>query len=426
MDRRKFFECMLGGTALSIAALSEANAAVYESLKSLNQKYQKSPDGVYWEAVRKHYLFDDNLIMMNNGTVGPMPEPVYNTLMKSFKVQLTTPVNCYTYLPRKRDGIRSKIAKYIGAMPEEVAIIRNTTEGMNFFINGMDMKPGDEIIMSNHEHPGGYNPVRLKEKRYGIKVKIADLKVPSKSVGEIVDAFEKQMTSRTRLIVISHTIYITGLIAPIKELAEMAHKRGVMVLADSAHGFGMLDLNMHDLGIDGWCTSPYKWGGAPPEAGVFYVKKDVQDQIWASTASSGWDTKKDATKFETLSQRADPLIIALGEAVEFHNVIGKARVARRIQTLGSHLRAELAKIPGVKLHVPQDSYLSAGLTACSIKGVDPQYIVNYLREKYNIVIRTIGSESAGTRGVRISTNIFVSDKHVEMLLEGMRYLASNA
>ncbi|MFC1477015.1 aminotransferase class V-fold PLP-dependent enzyme [candidate division KSB1 bacterium] len=426
MDRRRFFECMLGGSALSIAALNELNAAVYDNIRSLNLQYQQSPDGVYWEAIRKHYAFKDKLIMMNNGTVGPMPTPVFNTLMKYFEVQLTSPVDCYTYLSGKRDETREKVAQYVNASPDEIAIVRNTTEGMNFIANGLDLKPGDEVLMSDLEHPGGIHPWRLKEKRYGIKVKEVHIGAPPRDVDEIVSAFEKAITGKTRVISISHTIFITGLIAPIKELSEMAHNKGIVVLADAAHGLGMLDLNMHDMGVDFWCTSPYKWFGAPPEAGVLYVRKDVQDKVWPTTASSGWDTHQSAKKFETLSQRADPLILALGEAVEFQKQIGKKRIARRIQTMSSFLREELGKIPRVRLHTNKDSYLAAGLTAFSIEGVDPQYMVDYLREKYNIVIRTIGSDAKGTRGVRVSTNIFVSLKNVETLLEGIHYLARTA
>lgn len=426
MDRRMFFKSMLGGTALSVAALTEANAAIYSSLKALNQKHQQSPDGVYWDGVRKHYLFENDLVMMNNGTVGPMPEPVYNELMKAFKVQVTCPVECYTYLSRSRAKVRAKVEQFIGADPGEVAIVRNTTEGMNFFANGLEMNHGDEVIITNHEHPAGLHPWGLKAKRYGITIKTVDLGVPSKSVDEIVESIKKAITPRTKVISLSHTIYITGLIAPMKEISELAHKKDILVLADSAHGFGMLNLNMKELGIDAWCTSPYKWGGAPPEAGIYYVRKEVHDRLWPTTASSGWDSRKDATKFETLSQRADPLIIALGEAIEFQNVITKRRISRRIQTLGSTVRDRLDEIPEVKLHLPKDPYLASGLTAFSIKGVDPQYIVDYLREKYNIVVRTIGREKDGSRGVRVSTNIFIADEHVDMLVEGVKNLAEMA
>lgn len=425
MDRRDFVRCMIGGSALSIVAMNKLNAAVYQSITKLNQKFIKdnSPDGVYWDAVAKHFMFQDGVIMMNNGTVGPMPEPVFNTLMKYFKVQATNPYDCYNFFPDLLDGVRDKVAEFINASPDEVVINRNTTEGINTAIHGLDMKEGDEVLISSLEHPAGINPLKLKEKRFGIKVTEIPIGVPPKSIEEIVSAFEKAITPKTKVIFISHTVYITGLISPIKEISEMAHKHDILVIVDSAHGIGMLDLNMKEMGADVFCSSPYKWLGAPTGCGVMYMKKDVQDKIYPLIATGGWDTNEGARRFETLSQRADPLIFALGEATDFQTAIGKKRIERRIKTLAGYFKQELQKIPKVRLHTPTDPYLSGGLTAFSIEGVDAEMIVDFIREKYNIVIRTIGRERDNTRGVRVSTNFYISLKQVDVLLEGIHHMA---
>jgi len=423
-SRRDFVKYLLAGSALSVSALNRLNAAVYQSITSLNQKYieDESPDGVYWDALSKHFLFQDKLIMMNNGTVGPMPKPVFNTLIRHFKVQVTNPFDVYNFIPRKKEEVRAKLARFISASPDEVVITRNTTEGMNFVANGLDLKEGDEVLLSTMEHPGGTHPWKLKEKRYGIKIREVPIGLPPKNVDEIVDAFQKAITPSTKVISISHTVYISGLIAPLKELSKMAHEKGVFVLADSAHGIGMLNLNMKELGVDFFATSPYKWLGAPTGVGLLYVRKEAQDKLWPTIASGGWDSYENARKFETLGQRADALIIALGEAVDFQNAVGRERIERRIKTLAGYLKREMKKIPGVKLHTSQDPYLSGGLTAFSIEGVEARKIVNYMREKYNIVVRTIGNKKAGTYGVRVSTHIYVSFKHVDMFLEGIRHL----
>ncbi len=423
-SRRDFVKYLLAGSALSLSALNKLNASVYQSITSLNQKYieDESPDGMYWDALSKHFLFKDGLIMMNNGTVGPMPKPVFNTLMKYFRTQVTNPFDVYNFIPRKKEEVRYKLAQFINASPDEVVITRNTTEGMNFVASGLDMKEGDEVLLSTMEHPGGTHPWRLKEKRFGIKIKEVPIGLPPKNVNEIVSAFEKAITPRTRIISISHTVYISGLIAPLKELSQMAHEKNVLVLADSAHGIGMLDLNMKELGIDFFAASPYKWLGAPTGRGLLYVRKEAQDKLWPTIASSGWDRHQSARKFETLGQRADALTIALGEAINFQDAVGKERIERRIKTLAGYLKRELKEIPGVKLHTSQDPYLSGGLTAFSVEGVEPRKIVNFMREKYNIVIRTIGNRKMGTYGVRVSTHIYVSFKHVDMFLEGLRHL----
>lgn len=424
LSRRDFVKYLLGGSALSLASLNKLNASIYQSITSLNQKYieDESPDGVYWDAISKHFLFQDGLIMMNNGTVGPMPKPVFNTLMKSFRVQVTNPFDVYNFMPRKKQEVRAKLARFVDASPDEVVISRNTTEGMNFAANGLDLKKGDEVLLSSMEHPGGIHPWKLKEKRYGIKINNVPIGLPPKSVDEFVDSFRKVLTPRTKVISISHAVFISGLISPLKELSKMAHEKGVLVVADGAHSIGMLNLNMKELGIDFFATSPYKWLGAPTGVGLLYVKKEVQDKVWPTIASGGWDSYENSRKYETVGQRADPLIIALGEAIDFQDAIGKERIERRIKTLASYLKRELSKIPGVVLHTSKDPYLSGGLTAFHVEGVEPQKMVNYIREKYNIVIRTIGNKKAGTYGVRVSTHIYVSFKHIDMLLEGIKHL----
>jgi isopenicillin-N epimerase len=427
LSRREFVKYFVAGSALSLSALGKLNASIYQSISSLNQKYieDESPDGVYWEALKKQFLFEDGIIMMNNGTVGPMPKPVFNTLISCFKVQCTNPFDVYNFIPRKIETVRRKLAEFIGASPDEIVITRNTTEGMNFVANGLDMREGDEVLLSTMEHPGGTQPWKLKEKRYGITIKEVPIGLPPKSVDEFVGAFEKAITPKTKIISISHTVYISGLISPLKELSKMAHEKGVLVLADSAHGIGMLALNMKELGVDFFATSPYKWMDAPTGVGVLFVRKEAQDKLWPTIATSGWDRYEDARKFETLSQRADALTVALGEAVDFQNSIGSTRIEKRIKTLAGYLKRELKKIPEVKLHTSEDPYISGGLTAFSIEGVDHRRVVDYVREKYNIVIRTAGSVEKGTYGLRVSTPIYVNFKHIDMLLEGIAHLVKH-
>ena len=426
-NRRDFLRHFLAGSALTLASLAEANNAIYQSISSLNARFleSESPDGAYWEAIRKHFVFDDRLIMMNNGTVGPMPRPVFNTLTRWFRVQMTNPFDVYNFLPEKAEEVRKKLASFVNASPEEVIITHNTTEGINFVANGLDLKPGDEVLMSQLEHPGALHPWRLKAKRSGVVIKEVKIPITPRKVDEIVDAFAAAITPRTRIISVGHTVFITGLITPIKELSAMAHEKGILVLADSAHGLGMLDLDLKALGVDFFASSPYKWLGAPCGVGLLYIRQEVQDELWPTIVTSGWDTYPDARRFGTHGQDADALILALGEALDFQRAIGPRRIEKRIKVLSAYLRQQLRTIPGVKINTPEDPYLSAGLTAFSLEGVDPAKIVDYLRERYNLVVRTIGNKETGTYAVRVSTPIYVSRDDIDHLVEGVKELASH-
>jgi selenocysteine lyase/cysteine desulfurase len=424
LSRREFAKYVLAGSAVSLAALDELNAGMAQKVTALNQKFldDEAPDGAYWEEIRKLFEFEDRFVMMNNGTLGPMPKPVFNALTRYFRVQVTNPFDSYNYLPTFREAVRTKLAAFVNASPDEVAITSNTTEGLNFVINGLDLKEGDEILMSNLEHPGHIGPWKLKEKRAGIKIKEVPLSPTAKSVDEIVGAFAAAITPKTRVLSISHTVFITGLIMPLKELSQLARDKGLFILADSAHGIGMLDLDMKALGIDFFASSPYKWLGAPTGVGLLYVRKEALDKVYPTVVSSGWENNAKASKLDPSGQRSDAMLFALDEALNFNNRIGKTRIERRIKVLSARLKQELAKIPGVKVHTPAEPYLSAGLNAFSMGGGLEPKLVDYLREKHNLVVRTTGNTQAGTYGVRVSTPIYVSTKEVDMVVEGVRTL----
>jgi selenocysteine lyase/cysteine desulfurase len=220
-------------------------------------------------------------------------------------------------------------------------------------------------------------------------------------------------------------VFITGLIMPLKELSQLARDKGLLILADSAHGIGMLDLDMKALGIDFFASSPYKWLGAPTGVGLLYVRKEALDKVWPTVVSSGWESNMKASKLDPSGQRSDALLLALDEALNFNNRIGKSRIERRIKVLAARLKQELGKIPGVKVHTPVDPYLSAGLTAFSMGGSLEPKLVDYLREKHNLVVRTTGNPQAGTYGIRVSTPIYVSTKEVDMVVDGVRTLLSH-
>jgi isopenicillin-N epimerase len=427
LSRRTFVRSLLAGSAVSLAALDELNAGIAQKITALNQKFldDESPDGVYWEEIRNLYDFDSRFIMMNNGTLGPMPKPVFNTLTRYFRVQVSNPFDSYNYLPNFRESVRTKLAAFINASSDEVALTSNTTEGLNFVINGLDLKEGDEVLMSNLEHPGHVGPWKLKEKRAGITIKEVPLSATAKSTDEIVGAFAAAITPKTRVISISHTVFITGLIMPLKELSQLAHDKGLLLLADSAHGIGMLDLDMKALGIDFFASSPYKWLGAPTGIGLLYVRKEAVDKVFPTVVSSGWESNAKASKLDPSGQRSDAMLYALDEALNFNNRIGKTRIERRIKVLAARLKQQLGGIPGVKVHTPVDPYLSAGLTAFSMGGTLESKLVDYLREKYNLVVRTTGSAQAGTYGIRVSTPIYISTKEVDMVVEGARTLLAH-
>ncbi len=351
VDRRNFFKGMLGGLAAAAIPSGFFSSDIYDNLAALDQRQldHEAPDGVYWDYVANQYMFEPGLIMMNNGKAGAMPRPVYNTLAEYFKIQAENPFKCYTNFDAYREEARLSAARFINADADEVTLLRNTTEGLALIAYGLDMKPGDEVLMSNLEHPAGIYPWKMREKRSGIRIKEVRLNIPPKSKDEILSAFGEAITARTRIILISHAVYHTGLVPPLKELCRLAKSKNVLVAADGAHCVGMLSLDMHDLGVDFYANSGYKWLGAPTGTGIFYVRKEIQKDVLPNIVEVDWGKIPNALKYSYIGRTSDPLYIALGEAIRFQNSIRKERIERRIKTLAAYLKEEASKIPDVHL-----------------------------------------------------------------------------
>ncbi len=421
VDRRAFMKKAMGGVAIALLAAERLNSEIYEKITQLGKKYHPNdaPDGIYWDYIAEQYMLEPGLIMMNNGTAGTMPRVVYNTIAEYFKIQAANAYKCYTTFRPYWEIVRRQVAEFVGASPDEIALLRNSTEGLNIIAQGLDLRHGDEVLMGNWEHPSGIQPWKLQEKRFGIKIKQAKLSITPKGKDDVLNAFNDAITQRTRIILISHAFYRTGFVAPIKELAQLARDKNVLISVDGAHCIGMLDLNMRDLGADFYVNSAYKWLGAPTGCGIFYARKEVQDILWPNIVSYEWDALVGARKYDYLGRTAEPLIIAMGEAVRFQSHIGKQRIERRIKTLASYLKENAAQLPGITVYTPMDSELSGGITVLSSDSINIDHLTNYMLEKYNLVIAPIFREkNAG----RICTHIWISFKHIDILLNALKEL----
>ena len=375
-------------------------------------------DEAYWAKVRKQFNLVDDLTYMNNGTLGPMPRYVFDANVRYLRDIMEDPRR-----GGMADDVRQKVAGFVGANADEIALNRSTTEGVKMFCWGANMKEGDEVLMSTHEHPGGYGPWRARERRYGIKVTTVDIPAPPDSADQIVSLFEKAITPKTRVLFTSHIVFVTGLVMPIKALAELAHRRGLLISVDGAHAPGMLDLNFHDLGVDHYSGAGQKWLLAGTGTGLAYFKREIQDQI----ASDIWfeDEKPDmfARKYERSGQRDIPSALGMGDAVDFHNAIGKATVEARVRQLATRFRTGLKDIPGVRLGTSMTAELNGGLTTFYIPGVPKETTTRVLMEREQIFIP--GSR-LNANACRLSTHIYNTPAEVDRAIETIRHIATNA
>ena len=378
-------------------------------------------DEAYWWKVRSQFNILDGMTFMNNGTEGPVPRVVVEANEKFFREIAENPSN--NYRREEVDGVRAIVARFVNANPDEIALTRSTTEGMNLFARGLDWKAGDEVIYCNHEHGGGIGPYTTLTKRVGITPVIITIPSPPESVDQIVGLYEKAITPRTKVIMVSHMTYVTGLITPVKELAELAHRRGLLISVDGAHPLGMMDLDLTAMNVNHYAAAGQKWMMCGTGTGVCYVRRDIQDRIWPLMGPPG-DPKDGAKRYEAFGQRDVPSVLCMTAAVELQTAIGKPNVEARVRYLSTRLRAGLKNIPGVKLWTSEDPKFSAGLTLFSIRDIPMENITKAILARDRIYIRTM--TTGNLNAVRAATHIYNMPAEVDHLIESVTHVAENS
>ena len=422
MNRRNFMRRLAGNVAAAAALAEMAGVRASASMRRVEQA-AGAADDEYWARIRGEFLLDPHVAYLNNGTLGPTPRPVLYTLIERYqKLAMETGPENMRYRELAED-VRKKAAAFIGADPDEVALTHNTTEGMSFVANGLDLKPGDEILMTFHEHPGGREPWRLKAKRQGVVIKELEFPIPPKDPATLVNIFNDAITPRTRVISFSHTTYQTGTMMPAKELCALARAKGILSVVDAAHPLGQMRLKMHDIGADYYAMSPHKWLDAPTGTGLLYMRRASQERVWPTVVTAGWDDPKlGAARFDRLSQRSWPLVLAMGAAMDFQNAIGIDRIEARVRMLHARLRQQVAALPGATIHTSAHPELSCALLGFSLPNLKNQDIVDTLLARHGTYVRTIGYD---LNAVRVSTHFYNTEAQVDRCVEGLQDILKN-
>ena len=424
MNRRNFMRRLTGNVALAAAMAEAAGGRARASMRRVGQAAgAAASDADYWAKVRAEFLLDPHVAYLNNGTLGPTPKPVLYTLIERYQrlASETGPEN--SRLSPLAEDVRRKAAAFIGADVSEIALTRNTTEGMNFIASGLDLKAGDEVLLTFHEHPGGLQPWKLKAKRHGIVLKELKFPLPLNDPATVLNVFNDAITPRTKVISVSHTTYQTGTMMPVKQLAALARPKGILTVIDAAHPLGQMRLDMHDLGADYYAMSPHKWLDAPTGTGLLYMRRESQDRVWPTVVTSGWDDpKRGASRFDRLSQRAWPLVLASGAAMDFQSAIGTDRIEKRVRTLHARLRQKISALPGVTVWTSPHAELCCALLGFSLPNLNNQAIVDTLLARHGTYVRTIAYD---LNAVRVSTHHYNTEEQVDRLIEGLQDILTN-
>jgi selenocysteine lyase/cysteine desulfurase len=292
-----------------------------------------------------------------------------------------------------------------GCDREEIAITRNASESLEICLMGMDFKPGDEILTTTQDYPRMLTTLRQRERREGLVLKMVKIPIPPKNLGEITAAFERGITSRTKLILISHQVNITGQITPVKEVCEMARAKGIETIIDGAHSFAQFDFKQKDLGCDYFGTSLHKWLYAPKGSGLLFVKRDKIEKLWPLMAAESKQAN-DIRKFEEIGTHSAAPRLAIGEAMLFHQGMGGKRKEARLRYLSRYWMNRLKDVPKVRFNTSFDPSQSCAIANVEIVGLDPSAIGAYLFNKHRVFTTPIVHEEF--KGIRITPNVYTT------------------
>lgn len=425
LPRRQFMRTLFGGAAAAAVLPSAVFSGKKDFSESLTEAALKlSPrNGAgeeFWKLVKENFSIRKGLIMLNAANLCPSPHFVQ---LRVFELTRDVDADPSSHNRKKfrdmREESRRAVAGFLGASPEEIAIVRNTSEGNNMVINGLTFRPGDEVIIWDENHPTANIAWDIRAERYEFKVKRVRTPELFDSDEELMRPFIEAMTDRTKLMCFSHVSNVSGIAFPAEKMCAIARKRGVLSHIDGAQTFGSHVVNLSAIGCDFYTGSAHKWFCGPKEVGVLYVRKERIANVWPTIVGVGYPgvIDKGAQKFETLGQRDDSRVAAMGKTVEFHNMIGKDRIEARIRYLADLLKMRLKeRIPSINFRTPLTPELSGGVVVFQIPGIDPNNALDTLYHKHNIGCAVFGGES---EGIRFCPHIYNTEGEIDKAVEAV-------
>ena len=440
LDRRGFLA--LGSAALAAGALpSPLLAAV--------QKRTPTPDDLSdWKSVRAQFALKPGQLHFSSFYLASHPKPVREAI-EAYRRSLDEEPYLFTEHHMFERGeqnlqlaIRDAIAPYLGAKRDEIALTTSTTMGLAMVYSGLTLKPGDEILTTTHDHYSHHESIRYAAQRSGATVRqVALYDQPARAhTAEMVERLRGAITPATRVVGMTWVHSSSGVRLPIRALADViaAANRGrteadqILFVVDGVHGFGVVDESVAEMGCDFFCAGTHKWMFAPRGTGIVWGRAERWARltpIIPSFASEDlfmeWIQGRRVTRATNAYDmtpggfQAFEHVWGMSAAFAFHQRIGRARVAARIQSLNDEMKAGLGAIKGVTVHTPRDPGMAAGLVAFEVAGVESGQVVAKLMEK-DIIASTAPYKA---NYARLAPSLVNDPAEVEVAVRAVREIA---
>ena len=397
----------------AISALFRANVIAGDRAPD-----QLADDEAYWTEIQRAFDTDRTIINLNNGGVSPTPSHVLEAMIRDLRFTNESPAeHMWRVLEPRVESVRRDLARDFGCDPEEMAITRNASEANEIMIMGLDLKRGDEVVVTNQNYGRMITTWQQRERREGIVLKQVAFKVPPPSLHYIAEQIIAAVTPRTKAIEFPHITNLTGQIMPVKEIADFAKPRGIEVLIDGAHAFAHFPFTRDEIGVDYYGTSLHKWLLAPIGTGFLYVRKEKQKALWPLMAAAA-SQDDNVRKYEEIGTHPAANHNAISAALAFHRGIGAERKVARLRFLRDRwAKRLLAESPRVKVLTPLDSKTSGAIALFNVDGLDFTQLGSWLLANYRIVNTPILHPEFN--GIRITPNVYTTLDEIDTFADAV-------
>lgn len=411
MNKREFLRSS-AGTALAVL-LGDSLWARFADMPPA----ELAPQEDFWAAIRAKYRLKPDYINLESGYYTIQATPVLEAFIDKVR-EINYQGSYYlrtTQVPDKA-AARDKLAVLAGCAPGELCITRNTTESIDTVISGYDWKSGDGAVMAESDYPHMIAQFKLIARRFGTVNKIVVVPLDPKTDDEIVKVYASAITPRTRLLMVSQMVNVTGQILPVRKIADMAHARGVDVLVDGAHAFAHVDFKIPDLGGDYYAASLHKWLGCPLGTGILYVRRDKITKLWPLYGDWRMTDDADIMKLNHTGTHPVHTDLAIEPAIAFHQTIGIQRKEARLRFLQTYWTSKVRAMPKVVLNTPSDPARTCAIANVGVTGVTATDLATRLLDKYKIWTNAVDNDAAGIHGVRVTPNVFTLPSELDRLV----------
>ncbi len=411
----------LGGSLLTSSAMAAARSSTPEDIRE-----EFDP----WTGARAQLVLNSRLAYMDTAMFGPSSRAVVANEYRARELLQTDPAAFYNerYSTQAVLSLCQRLGTWLDCSADEVCFTRGSLAGLMLCGQALSLQTGDEVLITA-QLPDELRRFWLQQARQrGLVLKIVTLPVPLNNSAEVVAAFEKAMTERSRVLVCSHIQHGDGAVLPVRELCQLAKAHHVITMIDGTLSFAALQFSVRELGCDVYGASLCHWLNGPQQTGALYVRSELQSvlpdeyanaaDITLASARATWPRLQRRWTEDFIAQA--PQFQTLPTALAWQEGIGRPRIEARLRELQIYTRLRLQGIEGLELLSPLQPGMWLQILSARSARRNAKELADWLRNNDQVIVSHANATQDGMNVLRISLHVYNSHDEIERLTQGLQ------